>query len=34
MAYFEKCEKPTDDKIAPKKVKLPRRKGYEGKDIN
>lgn len=30
MAYFEKCEKPSDEQISHKKLKLPRRKGYEG----
>lgn len=28
MAYFEKCEKPTEDKLASKKIKLSRKKGY------
>jgi hypothetical protein len=30
MAYFEKCERPTDEQLLPKRLSLPRRKGFEG----
>lgn len=33
MAYFQKIEKPNEEKINAKKVNLQRRKGYEGKII-
>jgi len=31
MAYFSRFNKPSEEEIAHKKVKLPRRKGYENK---
>lgn len=31
LEYFSRFDKPSDEMIAPKKVKLERRKGYEDK---